>query len=311
MAQPTYFPTGIDEWDLEIMRQMDDVTLARWCRVNADLRNLCDDEPFWKKRSQLHRRQLLQFVDRYSSWREFYKNILHDMVYLLYTPYNNYRAFNDPTAAYDQFAYDLTNLLLTMEEITTGVRPDNFWYDGIYEILLVFRNDKIAFKDRRKYTLFSLGREREEEVTTADINNYPVLLSNKPLLVLEVFGGIIEIRDLTSIELDKVHRRILRERYRSVNNIADVLLAKPRHQSIYLDLTSYGFGFDVYNANGNTTRYELVDLAKLSSSVGFVIYEVTGKDFTNMYGGDPTDYEFYQSLIQQQSPRLLRDIFSL
>lgn len=314
MAQPTYFPTGRDEWDLEIMRQMDDVTLARWCRVNADLRNLCDDEVFWKERSQLYRKKLLQFVDRYLSWREFYKNILYDTVYLLYTPFIYYRAFNDPTAVYAQFVDDLTHSGLTMEEIVTGTRPEGFEYDGLYEILLAFRGERITLKNRRKYTLFSFGRE--EELATKDINDYPVLLSNKPLLILDIFGDIIENRDLTSEVLVEVHRRMLKEQQSMRDaileqQISTVILAKPGSRNAHLTLTPYGFSFIIYGGLGGPKSYYLIDLAKLSDSTGFVIYEMTFEDLDNPYVGGLAEPQFYQWLIQQKQARPLSEIFSL
>ena len=154
--------TYIKDLDHELMTKMDDKSLLNFCRINNRyVQKLCNDENFWRKRTEKNFGAITKLPNR--SWKELYLKIVH-----CNKKYSIFEAASklDRQKEYDVYSYFEKLVIdrirsVMVRELRMDSDRDGISYLEQDQIILQNKNniDKSAHV---MYTEFLIGRALDE-----------------------------------------------------------------------------------------------------------------------------------------------------
>jgi len=215
------FPYGVQELDLNVLDAMDDKTLFDTCSTNTLVNRLCNNEGFWKRRSERTHPLLLKYRSKYLTWKAFYRNILDDIIYAVIELDSNTDFVTSTQTAY----YRILDMIEDME----GHRDINGFIDALNLLVtIMFKGESLQIVNNRfvvndndiliRVSESSI-RNIRPNIIVPNINDYPAVSST---ILLEchfqlgdsgkdniIFSGIdfqdeFYVEDFTNSALEKV-----------------------------------------------------------------------------------------------------------
>jgi hypothetical protein len=173
---------SIDDMSLEVLRKLDDTTLANFCKTNKYYKNLCE-KTIWPERIKAvpGLSLLLPYRSHYKDLEDFYFNVRNDAQYvIIYGPKNvspqSVLITNDINKAYRRVLYFIGRLYGVDSKYYTITNELLGPAGEIWHIKITIRfNGFIDHDDLDKYTIFSINNGTPGYLNP-DILSYPLLV---------------------------------------------------------------------------------------------------------------------------------------